>query len=121
MARYNSIPVLLSTNEKPMRQTVRYPEIPRADNDIYIFTTIGDRYDTLAQQYYKDSSLWWIIANAQISSTDKLNTEFKSNSLTPPLGAQIRIPNSPTQTLVEFDKLNPPTSFTQNDTDGNGY
>ena len=37
-----------------MRQTVRYPEIPRADNDIYIFTTIGDRYDTLAQQYYKD-------------------------------------------------------------------
>ena len=47
-----------------MYQTVRYPKIPRSEDDIYVITTIGDRYDTLAFQYYQDSSLWWVIANA---------------------------------------------------------
>ena len=34
------------------------------DDDIYVATETGDRLDTLAYQYYNDSSLWWIIASA---------------------------------------------------------
>jgi len=104
MARYTNIPLILSSNKKPMLQTVRYPEIPRSETDIYINTTIGDRYDTLAQQYYGDSSLWWVIANAN-GNSDK-------SSLTPPLGSQIRVPINPSLTLSEFGRLNVPTTFT---------
>lgn len=41
-----------------------YPNIPKKDNDIYIVTQGGDRLDTLANQFYEDPSLWWIIASA---------------------------------------------------------
>lgn len=41
-----------------------YPNIPKKDTDIYIATQGGDRLDTLANQFYDDSSLWWIIATA---------------------------------------------------------
>ena len=103
MARYDNIPLILSNDNKPMLQTVNYPEIPRSESDIYVFTTIGDRYDTLAQQYYGDSNLWWVISNA--------NGELSKDSLTPPVGSQIRIPSNPTQTLSEFALKNPTTTF----------
>ncbi len=103
MARYDNIPLILSSNDKPMLQTVRYPEIPKSENDIYVFTTIGDRYDILAQQYYGDSNLWWVISNA--------NNEINKGSLTPPVGSQIRIPANPTPTLSEFSFQNRPTTF----------
>ena len=41
-----------------------YPEIPLRYGDIYVASETGDRLDTLAYQYYDDSSLWWIIASA---------------------------------------------------------
>jgi len=41
-----------------------YPNIPKKDTDVYIATQGGDRLDTLANQFYNDSSLWWIIASA---------------------------------------------------------
>ena len=41
-----------------------YPNIPLRDDDIYVASETGDRLDTLAYHYYKDSSLWWIIASA---------------------------------------------------------
>ena len=41
-----------------------YPNIPLRDDDVYVMTELGDRLDTLAFQYYEDSSLWWIIAAA---------------------------------------------------------
>ena len=104
MARYTNIPLILSKDEKPMLQTVNYPEIPRLENDIYVFTTIGDKYDTLAQQYYGDSSLWWVIANA--------NGNLDKSSLTPPLGSQIRIPANPALTLSRLGEQNSPTTFT---------
>lgn len=41
-----------------------YPNIPLKDTDIYIVTQTGDRLDTLANQFYGDSSLYWIILTA---------------------------------------------------------
>jgi hypothetical protein len=35
-----------------------------SDSDIYVATELGDRLDTLAYYFYKDSTLWWIIASA---------------------------------------------------------
>lgn len=41
-----------------------YPNIPLRDDDVYVATETGDRLDTLAYEYYDNSSLWWIIAAA---------------------------------------------------------
>ena len=49
MKRYKTIPKEKSPEGKQMYQTVRYPEIPRSFEDTYVYTTIGDRFDTLAQ------------------------------------------------------------------------
>lgn len=53
------------------------------ESDYYIFSREGDRLDTLAHQFYKDVSLWWIIANAN-------NIGKGSMDVQP--GLQIRIP-----------------------------
>ena len=81
-----------------MYATTRYPEIPRSFSDIYVYTTIGDRYDGLAQIYYGDSSLWWIISIA--------NSSLSQNSLIPPVGSQIRIPSNPNPIIADYEILN---------------
>ena len=40
------------------------PTIYPSSFDIIIATETGDRFDTLAYQFYDDSTLWWIIACA---------------------------------------------------------
>ena len=40
------------------------PNIPIKDTDIFVFPVYGDRFDIMAQRYYNDSNLWWIIAKA---------------------------------------------------------
>jgi hypothetical protein len=102
MSRYTFIP-FFSTPEKPERRyiNVKYPSIPRGSQDIYVYVTQGDRYDVLAQTYYNDSTLWWIIAraNATILSTD---------SLYPSPGTQIRIPstNRISTILGDYEEIN---------------
>ena len=105
MSRYSNIPVIKNLEVWQLYQTVRYPEIPRSEDDLYVYTSIGDWFDSLAQQYYGDSSLWWVIANA--------NT-LEQDSLTPPEGTQIRIPFNPTPTLSAYENSNPP-SLTSNE------
>ena len=81
-----------------MYTTVRYPDVPRSFEDTYVYTTVGDRFDTLAQQYYGDSSLWWIISIS--------NDNLDQNSLTPPVGSQIRIPPNPNPIIAEYEAIN---------------
>ena len=105
MARYSSIPIIYPAAiniPSPRRYVnVKYPEIILDFSDIYVYTTRGDRYDTLALAYYQDPSLWWIIARANIS------TQIM-DSLVPEFGSQIRIP-SPSRIssiISEYDTLN---------------
>lgn len=76
----------------------KYPRIPLSVNDIYVITTDGDRFDTLANQYYTDPSLWWVISIA--------NENLPQNSLFIPLGTQIRIPPNPAVVVSNYDDLN---------------
>jgi hypothetical protein len=92
MNRYNNIPTKLGSNPNttpqdniPRYVTTKYPNIPVSFQDIYVYTGIGDRYDLLAQVYYNDSSLWWVISRA--------NYNLSKDSIIPPIGSQIRIPN----------------------------
>ena len=60
------------------RNNIRYykpriiPNIPIKDTDIFVYPIYGDRYDTMAQRYYEDSNLWWIIVKANDISDGKI-------------------------------------------------
>jgi len=106
MNRYQKIPKT-KINGNVVYKTSRYPEVPLSSNDIYVYTTQGDRFDTLAQQYYGDSSLWWIIsiANTATAGTD-LPSDLPQNTLVIPQGIQIRIPSNYTTIIQSFNAIN---------------
>jgi hypothetical protein len=98
MNRYQNIPKT-KIDKKLVYVTSRYPEVPVTSDDVYVYSVQGDRFDVLAQQYYKDSSLWWIIS---IANTDKL----PQNSLIIPEGIQIRIPAFYSGIINAFNRIN---------------
>lgn len=63
-SRYLSNPTKKTIDGKTVYRTKIYPNIPLRDDDLYVATETGDRLDTLANDYYEDSTLWWIIASA---------------------------------------------------------
>ena len=83
MKKYKDLPILKTSNGRRYKTNPIYPRVPLSSDDFYIITTIGDRYDTLAKQFYNDASLWWIIASAN---------NFEKSSLIVQPGVQLRIP-----------------------------
>ena len=69
--------------EVTAKSTTIYDNIPESDNDIWVISQYGDRLVLLAYQFYKDSTLWWYIAQANNISTMNL-----------PQGTRLRIPAS---------------------------
>jgi hypothetical protein len=74
-----------------------YPDVPYSDSDIYVITTSGDRLDLLANDIYKDASLWWIIASAN---------GLPGDSLVPPIGGQLRIPIDIQSIINKYNSIN---------------
>lgn len=97
-SRYKNIKQFKDENDRPYLSNVIYPDIPASENDFYIITNSGDRYDILAKQYYNDSSLWWIIASA--------NPELDQGGLIPTIGAQLRIPRDIETAFESYKTLN---------------
>ena len=97
MARYSQIQIF-NTPEDPKRRFInlKYPKITLDSQDIYVYITQGDRYDSLALTFYKDSSLWWIIATAN-------NIHDATFAL--PDGTQLRIPQQYNKIVNDFRKL----------------
>jgi hypothetical protein len=98
MNRYQKIQVIKNSDKISYYRDNKYPEIPLSVNDIYIIASDGDRFDMLANQYYGDPSLWWIISIA--------NADVVQNSLYVPLETQIRIPYNPSSVVASYNKLN---------------
>ncbi len=78
---------------------IRYPNIPLSVNDVYVVTTSGDRLDLLADQFYNDTKLWWVIATANRDLVRRDSLGIKP-------GLEIRIPANITQILKSFEKFN---------------
>jgi len=97
MSRYNNIQIRNTKSGKRYFKTVKYPVIERNLNDRYIIGQQHDRLDNLANQYYQDSSLWWIIARAN---------NIGKGDLTVPLGVQLRIPFEYITIVDMFNELN---------------
>lgn len=98
MRRYQDIPQERTAKGKRYFTNVFYPQVTLSENDIWVITTQGDRLDLLADQYYGDSTLYWIISIA--------NENLKQNSLFIPEGTQIRIPQNVAEIISEYTQLN---------------
>ena len=101
MDRYQKTPILKIkniNNGKRYYMGTKYPEIPLEENDIYIITTEGDSLDVLAQQFYNDTNLWWVLSIA--------NVDLSQNSLFVPVGSQLRVPSNIQKILSSYNKLN---------------
>ncbi len=78
-------------------KTTMYPTIRRKNDDIFIRSKIGDRLDTLANKYYKNSGLWWIIAQAN---------QIGKGTLVIEPGIQLRIPTDISDVMSELEAEN---------------
>ena len=90
MTRYNSDRNIKNRYDgKRFFGTRSYPNIEPRETDVIYITNETDYLDSLAYKFYKDSSLWWIIALATTLGNGRLSLES---------GLQIRIP-------VEIDRI----------------
>lgn len=95
ISRYQNNENKKSKSGKLVYQSRLYAKIPLSDTDIYVATETGDRLDSLAYEYYGDSTLWWIIAAANKS----YNGKFAYAD-----GTVLRIPTNYLRIISDFVK-----------------
>ena len=74
-----------------------FPKIQRKSNDTLVIAKNTDRLDMLAHKYYKDRTLWWVIALANNLPGDSFFIEP---------GTQIFIPRDIARITNEMRTLN---------------
>lgn len=84
MKRYKNTNIIKRNGINREFATQYYPEIPLSDNDIYKVSKVGDRLENLADKYYSDATLWFVIGNAN---------NLGNGTLVIPAGMRIRIPD----------------------------
>jgi len=98
MARYiNSEVLKTKESKKQYLESTIYPIVKASDTDLYIISEKGDRLDLLANKYYGDQTMWWIIATAN-------NINDATFYVQP--GIQLRIPSDTTKVLTDLQKIN---------------
>ena len=79
--------------------TIKYPEIPLSEDDVYLTTGTTDRLDLLAHSLYQDVDLWWVIATANPGVV-------RRDSLCLKPGIEIRIPRDVNGIKSQFEEIN---------------
>ena len=97
MRRYDSTKLKERWDGKRVYGITYYPEIPTNISDTFIISSDGDYLDTLANKYYNDPTLWWVIALANNIGKGRM-------SVTP--GLQLRIPGEINKIISNFNNLN---------------
>ena len=96
MKRYSNTGIKRDKSGVKVYNTTFYPSIPIDDSDRFIYTKLGDRVDALANEYYGDVTLWWIISKAN---------GIKGQAGLKP-GQLLRIPGQVEEILSNFRDLN---------------
>ena len=97
-SRLRTLPVRI-LNRKRTYRALKYPEIPLSIDDIYVITNDGDRLDLLANQFYQDVDMWWIIATANPGIVKRDTFNLKP-------GLEIRVPTDIQGIMQNFESLN---------------
>lgn len=84
MNRYQTSNIIRDTNGNRVQATTLLAAPDLSERDIYIKTTSVERLDLLANQFYDDVTLWWVIAAAN---------NLGKGTLYVPTNTQLRIPD----------------------------
>jgi hypothetical protein len=95
--RYEDIQTQKTSSGKLGYLPTLYPSVTLSNEDYYIIARDQDRMDLVAQDYYGDSTLWWVIAMAN---------DLPGDTMYPPLGFQLRIPSDASRAIDQFEQLN---------------
>ena len=85
------------SNKKRYLKNIKYPKIPIREGDVYVTATFGDRLDLLADRFYRDTKLWWVINYAN-------PTKLNRDSLFIKPGTQLRIPMETGEIIEAFNQ-----------------
>ena len=96
MKRYATTRQKIDKSGIRVYSTTYYPEIRISDGDSFIYPIEGERLDNLANKYYGDTTLWWIIAKA---NGLKGKPALSSDEI-------IRIPGNISSIIEKFQNLN---------------
>ena len=94
-SRYTNNKFKKTIDGREVLQSKIYPNIPPSDDDIFVATETGDRLDTLAYQFYNDSTFWWIIACA--NNIHNASIGFREGTI-------LRIPQNYIDILRDFEQ-----------------
>jgi hypothetical protein len=98
MNRSQGLEILKTKDGRRYYKTVKYPDIPLSEDDIYVISSFGDRCDLIASDYYQgDTSLYWII---------QIANDIPRDSFYIPEGNQTRIPQDITGIIQSYNDLN---------------
>ena len=95
--RYEDIQTQKTLSGKLGYLPTLYPSVTLSNEDYYIIARDQDRMDLVAQDYFGDSTLWWVIAMAN---------DLPGDTMYPPLGFQLRIPSNASRAIDQFEQLN---------------
>ena len=84
MNRYSTARIIKDPDLKRYLTTVIIPVQPLESDDIYIQTTSPERLDRLANNFYQDATMWWVIAAAN---------GIGKGTLMVPANTRLRIPD----------------------------
>ena len=99
MSRYTDTRIKRNKDFNRVYSYTLYPKIPIKNSDIFIAPTYGTRLDILANEYYKDPTLWWIIAQA--NGIKGFTALYPNN-----FKGQLRIPTQIQDILTEYNSMN---------------
>lgn len=97
MSRYSNIKIDKRWDSKRVYKTVDYPMINPQESDLQIIVNETDYLDTLANKYYGDPSLYWIIARANNLGKGRMSVAG---------GLTLRIPTNVGDIINEYNRLN---------------
>jgi hypothetical protein len=99
MKRYSYTKIGKDKDNNRVYKPTLYPVIKIDDRDIFIITRGGggDRLDLLANKYYSDVSLWWVIAVAN---------DITKATFTVKPGIELRIPSDIPKILSDLEQIN---------------
>ncbi len=95
--RYKSTIIKKDLNGNRVLRTTEYPIVERNETDIVYYTRDDDSYMSLANTFYEDQSLWWIIARANSPFKGKFKFEA---------GTKLIIPMDLSEFFAEHERLN---------------
>ena len=96
-SRYQNIGLQKVDNGETIYLPTKYPTLVPSNEDYYIIAREEDRMDLIANDFYGDPTLWWVIAMAN---------DLPGDSFFPPRGFQLRIPGNATNAISKFNEEN---------------